>query len=1031
MTTSDSALLTLWHDKRDADAFTELMTRYSGVVYATCRRVMGNAAEAEDVAQECFLTLMEKRVEVRSSLGAWLHTVALRRSLDRLKSEKRRKAREERYVAQWSELSTEEVDDLLWRLDEAIEDLPDSLKGAIIGRFLEGQTHAAIGEKLGIAEATVRHRVKQGVERIGQFMKHRGITMGAGVLAGVLGAEMSEAAPVTLAQGVAKRALVSAARAQTAASAGLLGTKTVLAVLALTSVALIALWGGNRLLGHAPGKSSAESSQGTAEADAPNQEAATRAMGPSTTQEEAAGSAAQPPRGEDTQALAPDGTETDAATENEGVITGRIFEKKTGKPIEGVTIYASRDAPGQNSARLATSDAAGHFTLVDLPTDKIRIHTSHIKGYATEWNTQRQKVILTAQEATAEIEFPVEKWIHISGMIVSNEGKPVAGARIGFHGAQEPLSERHYSNHSASDGLFELFIEAPAEAFQIQAVTYNKFEDTPEKAKRPDFCSPVTGPFKVGVDGLHDVRLVLSVPMDCSASGIVVDGQGRPMPKATVSLDRIDRTTVWHGGHAETGPDGRFTMERIAAGRFKARALPDGVTQWNSSMLVPEVELAPGQNLQGLRLVAGGTGSFSISGRALDHLGHPVANVKVTCQGEGETVTPALTGKDGRYQLTGLKQGEYWVNAQHKQYRTLDGQRVEPGRRDVDFLMRGARLKVQFRRHDTDAPITKYSVAIGRPGEGKKPQITASLEGIKGEFSTCVYPGKDITITTNTPGFATDSVTLDIADGAEEVVVFRLRPGGPFAGRVVDATGAPVADAKIHQGDLARHRGAGHTPLAVSGPDGTYAIDMLAPDAECLTACHDDYPAEIIDPREETDFVLHLAGRLEGCVTFDGEPFEGATVALFLDGDMSVQNTNTRTDAEGHFQFEQVRPGNYLVWVKRAREDRTRVWADVEGGKVTEVNCPFENHTASVEGDIRVAGQAAGTVSVILDIETDVGKEGWWLTLKNETHYEFTALPAGKATLTIGAPGVDNERLKHTVEFDIGNGQSIRQDKEF
>ena len=55
--TSDSDLLHRYLSRRDAEAFTALVHRHAGLVFGACRRVCGNAADAEDAAQECFLQL--------------------------------------------------------------------------------------------------------------------------------------------------------------------------------------------------------------------------------------------------------------------------------------------------------------------------------------------------------------------------------------------------------------------------------------------------------------------------------------------------------------------------------------------------------------------------------------------------------------------------------------------------------------------------------------------------------------------------------------------------------------------------------------------------------------------------------------------------------------------------------------------------------------------------------------------------------------------------------------------------------------
>ena len=54
---TDSALLERWSTRRDVEAFTELVSRHSAMVYTTCKRILQNDADAEDVSQECFIEL--------------------------------------------------------------------------------------------------------------------------------------------------------------------------------------------------------------------------------------------------------------------------------------------------------------------------------------------------------------------------------------------------------------------------------------------------------------------------------------------------------------------------------------------------------------------------------------------------------------------------------------------------------------------------------------------------------------------------------------------------------------------------------------------------------------------------------------------------------------------------------------------------------------------------------------------------------------------------------------------------------------
>jgi RNA polymerase sigma factor (sigma-70 family) len=91
---TDQALLLAYADHRNADAFAALVERYAPLVYATARRVTRNAADAEDVAQQCFLELARSARSIRASLPAWLHRVAATRSLNCIRDRATRKVHE-------------------------------------------------------------------------------------------------------------------------------------------------------------------------------------------------------------------------------------------------------------------------------------------------------------------------------------------------------------------------------------------------------------------------------------------------------------------------------------------------------------------------------------------------------------------------------------------------------------------------------------------------------------------------------------------------------------------------------------------------------------------------------------------------------------------------------------------------------------------------------------------------------------------------------------------------------------------------
>jgi RNA polymerase sigma factor (sigma-70 family) len=211
----DADLLIQFSQDRSDEAFAKLVSRHVSFVYATAlRQLAGDSHLAEDVAQGVFVDLARKAREVAKCpvLAGWLHISTHHAAAKAVRSEQRRRAREA--IAQSVDLSDASANDAEWArirpsLDEALRGLSRKDSDAILLRFFQAQSFAAIGAKLGLNENAARMRVERALERLRAQLCRRGITSTAVAIAAVLANEALIAAPAGLSSAVTNAALAA------------------------------------------------------------------------------------------------------------------------------------------------------------------------------------------------------------------------------------------------------------------------------------------------------------------------------------------------------------------------------------------------------------------------------------------------------------------------------------------------------------------------------------------------------------------------------------------------------------------------------------------------------------------------------------------------------------------------------------------------------------------------------------------------------------------------------------------------------
>jgi RNA polymerase sigma-70 factor (ECF subfamily) len=151
----------------DAPAFEELVMTYQHRVFGVALRMLGNRAEAEDVAQEAFVRAHRAIGEFRgdAKLSTWLYAITSRLCLNRLASGERRLASHgEDALLRLSDagprpdaaLDRRELETALGR---AIAELPEDRRIVVVLRDLEGLSYEEIAQVLELELGTVRSRL--------------------------------------------------------------------------------------------------------------------------------------------------------------------------------------------------------------------------------------------------------------------------------------------------------------------------------------------------------------------------------------------------------------------------------------------------------------------------------------------------------------------------------------------------------------------------------------------------------------------------------------------------------------------------------------------------------------------------------------------------------------------------------------------------------------------------------------------------------------------------------------------------------
>lgn len=166
----DDAALVAAAQGGDRFALDQLLRRHYDRVHAVCRRIAGSSRDADDACQEALIKIVRSlpRFDGRSSFATWAYRIATNASLDELRKRNRRPAL---HVVGDDEradpadpsggVHPEALADRLV-LDDALAQLSDDLRVAVVLRDVADLDYAEIATVLDVPVGTVKSRISRG-----------------------------------------------------------------------------------------------------------------------------------------------------------------------------------------------------------------------------------------------------------------------------------------------------------------------------------------------------------------------------------------------------------------------------------------------------------------------------------------------------------------------------------------------------------------------------------------------------------------------------------------------------------------------------------------------------------------------------------------------------------------------------------------------------------------------------------------------------------------------------------------------------
>ncbi|MBI5091944.1 MAG: carboxypeptidase regulatory-like domain-containing protein [Candidatus Hydrogenedentes bacterium] len=715
-----------------------------------------------------------------------------------------------------------------------------------------------------------------------------------------------------------------------------------------------------------------------------------------------------------------------------GVVTGRTFNVDNGEPIEGVSIRANTQGRG-GAAREGKSGADGVYRIEGLSGGQTMLQRRWKPGLLHGEQREQKTVSVNLGEELAGIDFPIKYGLYLRGRVTDTSGKPLD--RVSVTSEDIAGNQEGEETYTIEDGTFEHRGFSPHVKITI-------------RAQKGDQAAEPVGPLTFGEEDMNGVEIVMEKA--ASISGEVTNKAGKPLENIYISAWASDPVSGrGNGGGASSDAKGNFKIDGLVAGTYNI-SMQRNDSYRSSQRQSDPIPVAKGQEVTGVHLVFEDESGLTISGRVTNREGKPIKDASANAwSSRGDSQGWTQTDADGRYSISGLKEGAHQVHVNHQEYSQANLPEVMAGSANVDFVLEGhGAIEGQVLDAGTGKPLTTFQVmqALGadvKLGPWMQSQYV-TFSSPEGKFRLERVQVGDNTVFAQAKGYAPASAPVLGVQAGQTIsgLTLRLTTGASVSGVVHNAAGKPIVGAQIYEGPAPQQfQGyGGPAARATTNENGEFTIDSLAAQEMTLSVVHGEYSnasvtvTPVAGRDTPVDVIMNAGGTITGTVRVAGKPTAGVQVGAYSQTNPGSY-VNTQTDASGVYTLAKLPEGTVGVHANvggggGSGNRGLSQQAEVAAGQTTVVDFDFGGGSAVIEGVITADGQPVTNAHVNVIMTGSPGaQEAFNARAGSDGRYRIEGLPAGSAAVMVYAmeqQGGLGQQRSATVQ--LVSGQITRYD---